>query len=171
MNFKALILNLDYTPVAICTVQRAFLLVFLRKAVLLEANNTFALHTVNETYSMPSVIKLNRYVNIPYKKVVLNRDNIFKRDGFKCQYCGNTKELTLDHLVPKAKGGKTTWNNLITACKTCNSKKGKASIEEAGLLLTMKPYRPSYIMYLKDLSGNHYEEWKPYLDMKNIRVA
>jgi len=171
MKLKALVLNLDYSPITVCTVQRAFLLVYLRKAELVKANNAYDLHTVNETYSMPAVIKLSRYVNVPYKGVVLSRENVFKRDGFKCQYCGTHKELTIDHLVPKAKGGKTSWNNLVTACKKCNSKKGNYSPEEAGLQLTLRPYRPSYIMYLKDLSGFSYEEWKPYLTQKKSRVA
>ena len=108
---------------------------------------------------------------MPYKGVVLSRDNVFKRDGFKCQYCGTEKELTLDHLIPKAKGGKTSWNNLVTACKSCNAKKGNYSLEEAGLELNLRPFRPSYIMYLKDLSGNNYDEWKPFLNYKKSKVA
>ncbi len=171
MKLKALVLNLDYTPMAVCTVERAFLLIYLDKAELIRANSTFEFHTVNKTYSMPAVIKLNRYVNIPYKGVVLSRENVFKRDGFKCQYCGTEKELTLDHLIPKAKGGKTSWNNLVTACKSCNSKKGYSSPEEAGLQLTFKPFRPSYIMHLKDLSGSNYDVWKPFLGQKKSRVA
>ena len=171
MKLKALVLNLDYTPISVCSVQRAFLLVYLSKAELVKANSTYNLHTINDTYSMPAVIKLSRYVNVPYKGVVLTRDNVFKRDGFRCQYCGTEKELTLDHLIPKAKGGKTSWNNLVTACKTCNSKKGNYSLEEAGLQLSLRPFRPSYIMYLKDLSGNNYDEWKPFLNQKKSKVA
>lgn len=170
MKLKALVLNMDYTPITVCTVQRAFLLVYLRKAELVKANNTYSFHTVTSTFSMPAVIKLTRYVNVPYKGVVLSRENVFKRDSFTCQYCGTQKELTLDHLVPKAKGGKSSWNNLVTACKSCNSKKGNYAPEEVGLQLSLRPYRPSYIMYLKDLSGNTYEEWKPYL-YKKSRVA
>ena len=171
MTLKALVLNLDYTPITICTVHRAFLLVYLRKADLVKANNSYSFHTVSNTFSMPSVIKLSRYVNIPYKGLVLTKENVFKRDGFKCQYCGTRKELTIDHLIPKAKGGKTSWNNLVTACKKCNSKKGNYSPEEAGLQLSFLPYRPSYIMHLMDLSGKNYEEWSPYLYQKNSRVA
>ena len=171
MKLKALVLNLDYTPITVCTVQRAFLLVYLQKADLVKANDDYALHTVNDTFSMPSVIKLNRYVTVPYKGVVLTRENVFKRDGFKCQYCGKEKELTLDHIVPKARGGKTSWSNLVAACKSCNSRKGDYSPEEAGMELSFRPYRPSYIMYLKDLSGNNYEQWKPFLNYKKSKVA
>jgi len=171
MNLKALVLNLDYTPISVCTAHRAFLLVFLNKAEIVKANSNFSLHTVSDEFPLPSVIKLGRYVNVPYKGVVLSKENVFKRDGFQCQYCGNQKDLTLDHLVPKAKGGKTSWNNLVTACKKCNSMKGDYSPEEAGLQLTFKPFKPSYIMYLKDLSSRTYEEWKPFLETKKSKVA
>lgn len=171
MKLKALVLNVDYTPISVCSVHRAFLLIYLQKAELVKANSTYAFHTVNNTFSMPAVVKLNRYVNVPYRGVVLSRENVFKRDGFKCQYCGNEKELTLDHLIPKAKGGKTSWNNLVTACKSCNSKKGNYSLEEAGLQLSLIPFRPSFIMHLKDLSGSNFEEWKPFLLQKQSKVA
>jgi 5-methylcytosine-specific restriction endonuclease McrA len=119
---------------------------------------------------MPSVIKLKRYAHVPYKGVILSRENIFRRDSYECQYCGNGKELTLDHVIPKAKGGSTTWSNLVTACKHCNSKKGDFSPEEAGLELKMKPFRPSYVMFIRDFSGYAYDEWLPYLNAKS-RVA
>ncbi len=171
MNIKALVLNIDCTPISVCTVQRAFLLVFLKKAELIKANNTHSLNTVNEKYPMPSVIKLSRYVNVPYKGVVLSKENVFKRDAFQCHYCGSQKELTLDHIIPKARGGKTTWHNLVTACKRCNSMKGDNSVEEAGFQLKYRPGKPSYIMYLKQLSSNAYEDWKPFLNIEKNRVA
>jgi 5-methylcytosine-specific restriction endonuclease McrA len=171
MTVKALVLNLDYTPISVCTVQRAFLLVFLNKAEIVKANNQYSIHTVSQSYPMPSVIKLGRYVNVPYKGVVLSKENVFKRDGFQCQYCGTQKDLTLDHLIPKAKGGKTSWNNLVTACKKCNSLKGDYTPEQAGLQLAFKPYKHSYIMYLKELSSRIYEEWKPFLETKKSKVA
>ena len=112
---------------------------------------------------MPSVIKLRNYVNIPFKGVELSRQNVFKRDGYKCQYCGTNDDLTLDHIYPKAKGGKTTWVNLITACKTCNTRKGDFAPEEIGLSIQNAPFRPSYVMFLREFSGYDYEEWIPYL--------
>jgi 5-methylcytosine-specific restriction endonuclease McrA len=171
MTVKALVLNLDYTPISVCTVQRAFLLVFLNKAEIVKANSQHSIHTISRSYPMPSVIKLGRYVNVPYKGVVLSKENVFKRDGFQCQYCGTQKDLTLDHLIPKAKGGKTSWNNLVTACRKCNSMKGDYTPEQAGLQLNFKPFKPSYIMYLKELSSRIYEEWKPFLETKKSKVA
>ncbi len=174
MNTKTLVLNLDYNPISVCTVQRAFLLVFLQKAELVRENSCEQLHTIDTTFPMPSVIKLKRYVNVPYKGVILTRENIFRRDRYQCQYCGNDKDLTLDHVVPKAKGGKTSWTNLVTACKRCNSKKGDFLPEEVGFKLVMRPFRPSYLMFLRDFSGYEYEEWQPFLNngrQSNTNVA
>ena len=163
MNHRVLVLNLDYSPISICNVQRAFLLLYLEKAQLMSEVQDLFLRTVDKSFPMPAVIKLNKYVNIPYKSVELTRQNIFKRDNFECQYCGTEHNLTLDHVVPSSKGGKSTWNNLITACKTCNAKKGDFSPQEAGLDLNSKPYKPSYIMFIRDFSGFVTEEWIPFL--------
>lgn len=160
---RVLVLNQDFNPISICTVQRAFLLVYFEKAELLTRLNGYALRTVNRSYPMPSVIKLRNYVNIPFKGVELSRQNVFKRDGYKCQYCGTDDDLTLDHIYPKAKGGKTTWVNLITACKTCNTRKGDFTPEEIGLSIRNVPFKPSYVMFLREFSGYAYEEWIPYL--------
>lgn len=163
INRRVLVLNQDLNPISICTIQRAFLLVFLEKADLVSRCNGFSLRSVTRSFPMPSVIKLKNYVHIPYKNVVLTRQNIFKRDGFRCQYCGTSRDLTLDHVVPKAKGGKTTWVNLVTACKTCNARKGDFTPEEMGLTINRQPFKPSYLMFLRDFSGFADEEWIPYL--------
>jgi 5-methylcytosine-specific restriction endonuclease McrA len=163
MNKRVLVLNQDFSPVSICTIQRAFLLVYLEKAYLVSRANGSMIRTVSFAYPMPSVIRLKNYVHIPYRGVVLTRQNIFKRDGFRCQYCGTSGDLTLDHVVPKARGGKTTWANLVTACKSCNARKGDYTPEELGLTIRTRPFRPSYVMFLRDYSGYAYEEWIPYL--------
>ena len=102
---------------------------------------------------------------------MLSRENIFKRDGHKCLYCGSKKDLTLDHVLPKARGGKTTWNNLATACKRCNSKKGDFLPDEVEMSLAIKPFKPSYVMFLREFSGYDYDEWKPFLEIKNFPDA
>ncbi|MEO9964420.1 MAG: HNH endonuclease [Reichenbachiella sp.] len=164
MSGKVLVLNQDYSPLAVCTVQRAFLLVFLDKAELLEADSESKLRTVSRSYPSPAVIKIKQYVNVPYRGVVLTRQNIFKRDHGRCQYCGTDRDLTLDHLVPRSKGGKSTWNNLVTACKSCNAKKGNDSLEQSGFVLKTPPFKPSYIMFLRNNLGSMKKEWIPYLD-------
>lgn len=165
MKRNVLVLNQDYSPFTVCTVQRAFLLVFLSKAELLSDAINQSLRTVTTSYPMPAVIRLHQYIHIPYRGVVLTRQNIFKRDEFKCQYCGSIKDLTLDHVIPRSRGGKSTWKNLITACKFCNAKKGNFTPQEAGMYLSKLPYKPSYIIFLRDFSGMIRDEWKPYLEV------
>jgi 5-methylcytosine-specific restriction endonuclease McrA len=163
INRRVLVLNQDFSPLSICSVQRAFLLVYLEKADLVSKSEDMQLHTISRIFPMPAVIKLKVYVRIPYKGVVLTRQNIFKRDNFQCQYCGTSQDLTLDHVIPKARGGKSTWSNLVTACKPCNTRKGDFMPEEIGFTIRNLPYRPSYIIFLRDYSGYTHREWEPYL--------
>lgn len=168
---RVLVLNQDYSPITVCSVQKAFLLVFLKKAELVTSAANAALRSVSKVYPLPSVVRLAHYVSIPYKGVMLTRQNVFKRDSFQCQYCGTEKNLTLDHVVPRSKGGKSTWANLVTACQRCNARKGDYSPEEAGLKLKVRPFRPSYVMFLRDFSGFSYEEWQPYLANGKMPIA
>lgn len=163
MAKRVLVLNADFTALTICTVPKAFVLVYAKKAELVSENERASLRTVTKSYPMPSVIRLNRYVNIPYKSVVLNRHNIFKRDGGLCAYCGTHKDLTLDHVLPKSRGGKTNWQNLVTACKSCNAKKGNATPEEAAMPLRVLPYKPTFIVFLRDFFSQKEENWIPFL--------
>ena len=167
MNRKVLVLNADFSPISVCTVQRAFLLTYLNKTEMVSPANGYKLRSISQSFPMPAVIRLKKYVNIPYKGVNLTRQNVFKRDAFACQYCGAGKDLTLDHVTPRSKGGRSSWNNLVTACKRCNTKKGDALPQEAGIRLKTKPFRPSYIMFLRDFSGFHCDEWGPFLKVKS----
>ena len=163
MNHRVLVLNQDFSPLMVCSVERAFVLVFLDKSEMVRSSNGHKLRSISHSYPMPSVIRLNRYVNAPYKGVNLTRQNVFKRDNFECQYCGTRRELTLDHVVPSSRGGIHTWTNLVTACKRCNAKKGDCTPEEAGMGLSHKPYKPSYAIFLRDISGIKQEEWDEFL--------
>jgi len=163
---SVLVLNADYTPLSVCTTERAFLLMYLKKAEIISATANKALRSVTQSYPFPSVIKIKQYIHVPYKGVVLTRQNIFKRDNHSCQYCGSNKELTLDHLIPKSKGGKSSWTNLVTACKRCNSHKGDYAPEEVGLKLKSKPIRPSYVMFLRASSKYLNDDWIPFLEHK-----
>jgi len=163
MNQRVLVLNQDYSPLMVCSVERAFVLVFLNKSEMVRSANGHKIHSVTRNFPMPSVIRLNRYVHAPYKGVTLTRQNIFKRDNFQCQYCGTKKDLTLDHVVPSSRGGTHSWTNLVSACKRCNAKKGDYTPEEAGMPLSLKPYKPSYALFLRDISGMKQEEWDDFL--------
>jgi 5-methylcytosine-specific restriction endonuclease McrA len=163
MNAKVLVLNQDYRPISICTIQRAFLLVYLEKAELVDKFSNKTINTVSRSFPMPSVVRLNRYINVPYKGVELTRNNIFKRDNHECQYCGADDDLTLDHVMPRSRGGASSWKNLVTACKKCNAVKGDFTPEEAGMELGTIPFRPSFVLFLREFSGFVSKEWIPYL--------
>ncbi|MBX7241072.1 MAG: HNH endonuclease [Bacteroidia bacterium] len=162
---KVLVLNQDYQAIGICSAERAFVLVYLNKAELLKEHPSLRLRTPTSSYCYPSIIRLRRFISMPYKKVQLTRLNIFRRDNNRCLYCNSHKNLTIDHVVPKAMGGKDSWENLATACQTCNSKKGNRTPEEAEMPLRQIPFRPSFVMFLSNFSGNITEDWKPYLYM------
>jgi 5-methylcytosine-specific restriction endonuclease McrA len=163
MKRLVLVLNQDYSPLTVCSAQRAILLLFLDKAEILSEAVSISLRTVSHVYAMPAVIRIFRYVNLPYRGVALTRNNVFKRDRNECQYCGTYKDLTIDHVVPQSKGGKSSWHNLVTACKRCNARKGDKSPEEAGLRLKKVPIKPSYAIFLKEFSESKYREWEPFL--------
>jgi len=105
------------------------------------------------------------FVRVPYKKIILSRKNIVRRDNHKCQYCGSTVNLTVDHIIPKSRGGEDTWENLVAACVKCNNKKGFRTPEEAKMNLRTKPKKPSHITFIKNFVGNIEDNWKPYLYM------
>lgn len=163
MNHRVLVLNQDYSPISVCSVQRAFLLVYLKKAEMINDVEALALRTVTRVFPMPAVVRLFAYVNIPYRSVELTRQNLFKRDSHSCQYCGVKRDLTIDHVVPRSKGGSSSWKNLVTACKKCNTQKGDFTPKEAGMDLKIKPFKPSYVLFLRDFSGFVMPEWKPYI--------
>ncbi len=167
MNSRVLVLNQDFSPLMVCSVQRAFILVYLNKSEMVRPANGYKLHSVTQSYAMPSVIRLNRYVHAPYKGVNLTRQNIFKRDNSECQYCGTRKDLTLDHVIPSSRGGAHSWLNLATACKRCNAKKGDYTPEEAEMTLKKRPHKPSYAIFLKDYANGSVGEWDDFLDSQN----
>lgn len=163
MYEKVLILNQDYSAIATCSMHKAFVLLYLEKAELLAEDQLNGLRTVNHIYPRPVVIRLYNYVRVPYKGISLTRQNIMRRDRNQCQYCGSTRNLTLDHLLPRCRGGQSTWYNLITACSRCNSLKGDRTPEEVSLKLVRKPYKPSLVSFLRDNIKELDHAWMPYL--------
>ena len=139
-------------------------LIYLGKAQLISDDKRKIIHSVSSCYPWPSIIRLSRYVNVPFKKVVLTRKNILRRDSYRCAYCGRSDlPLTIDHIIPKAKGGGDSWENLICACTLCNNKKGDRTPHEAKMDMLIKPFKPSHIMFIKNVVGKIDENWKPYL--------
>ena len=158
-----LVLNADFQALSVCSVERAAVLVLLREADLVEAHAGRALRAATTSLPWPSVVRLRGYVRVPYRKVLLTRRNLLRRDGHACQYCGATERLTLDHVLPRSRGGPETWENLVAACTRCNNRKGSRTPEEAGMALGRPPFRPSHVMYMRDFLGETEEAWKPYL--------
>jgi 5-methylcytosine-specific restriction endonuclease McrA len=163
LSNKVLVLNADFRAFSICNVYKAFLLIYTDKADAVSSSRSLEIRTIDRVYEVPSVIKLRHYVQMPYRHVMLSRQNVFKRDGYKCGYCGSHKDLTLDHVLPKSRGGRSSWTNLVTACKRCNARKGDFLPEEIGMPLLVKPFKPSFVMFLREYSGLSDEAWNPYL--------
>jgi len=163
MNGHVLVLNLDYRAISVCSVRRAIILVLLQKADLIEQLKDRSVRSASKSFPWPSIIRLKKYAPAPYKRVMLSRQNIIRRDRHTCQYCGSREKLTLDHVHPKSRGGKDTWENLVSACVPCNNRKGDRTPEEAGMTLSGKLYRPSHVMFIRDYVGNMDDTWKPYL--------
>lgn len=158
-----LVLNQDYSALTICSVQRAIILIHLRKADLVEATPGHWIRSPSVQFPWPSIVRLKIYVRMPYRKIMLSRKNILRRDKFRCQYCGSKDSLTVDHVMPKSRGGKDTWKNLVAACTKCNNRKGNRTPEEANMTLHRKPFRPNHVMFIRDYVGNVSDTWKPYL--------
>jgi 5-methylcytosine-specific restriction endonuclease McrA len=161
---RALVLNQNYEPLNVCSVRRAVVLVFRGKAEILEIGEE-PLHGVGEArFDTPSVIRLQHFVRRPMPQPRLTRREIFARDGNHCQYCGRRSELTLDHVVPRHRGGPHTWENLVTACRSCNHRKGGRTPDEASMTLTRRPRRPSsHPAELFALHLQRYQEWTPFI--------
>lgn len=146
---NTLLLNAGFEPLRIVSWQRAFVLVFQDKVEILEE---YAAHvrTVSRQFNIPSVIRLNRWVNLRRANVTIrfSRANLYARDNYRCQYCFRyfpERELTLDHVLPVVRGGKKTWDNILTACIRCNQRKGHRTPEEAGLRPLNRPIAPRWL--------------------------
>src|SRR5215207_10614757 len=147
MESAVLVLNQNYEPLNICNVRRAFVLVDRGKAEVLELGDR-GIRTASRLLPRPSVIKLSYMVKRPRPQVRLSRREIFMRDDYACQYCGSrTRELTLDHVVPKHQGGGHSWDNLVSACRPCNHRKGGKTLEEARMRLQHEPHEPRSDIY------------------------
>jgi len=163
LSQQVLVLNQNYEPLSVCTVRRALVLIFRGKAHAVEILNE-VIRSVYEEFPVPSVVRLERYIHAPRRRVVLSKRNIFRRDNYQCQYCGaKDDKLTIDHVVPRKFGGQATWENLVCACVACNNKKGEHRPEQVELQLRRRPKRPNNVSFIRNFIGVNDHRWKPYL--------
>jgi len=183
LDSSVLVLNRLFVPIHVTTVRRCFALVFAGGArVVDESYATFtfeewsrqpvgpereAVGTVGGAIAVPRVIVLQRYDRMPRRQVRFSRANIFSRDAYTCQYCArkpSRAEMNLDHVIPRAQGGRTTWENVVASCVSCNRRKGGRTPEQAGFELRRKPSRPRWTPLLTMSPGSaRYQEWRPFL--------
>ncbi|HZO90294.1 MAG TPA: HNH endonuclease [Chthonomonadaceae bacterium] len=167
MNQEVLVLNADYEPLNVCNLRRAIVLVYLGKADVLHAEGEMETVYQDGRYVIPSVVKLRNHIKRPLPELKLSRRTIFARDNYTCQYCGSTtKDLTIDHVIPRVHGGKSAWENLVCCCRKCNMKKSDKLAHQVGMKLIRTPRRPRYVPYIsltKYLMGRKNEIWRNYL--------
>jgi 5-methylcytosine-specific restriction endonuclease McrA len=163
LNLPVLLLNQNYEPLNICNVRRAMVLLDRGKAEPL-ANGRGELHTATRAIPVPSVIRLAYMVRRPLTlRRRLSRREVFARDGYTCQYCGKeTRELTLDHVVPRHRGGSHSWENVVAACIPCNHRKAGLTLQEAGMRLRREPQPPRPNPYAILHNRPILEEWRPF---------
>ncbi len=149
---------------SVVNVKKAIVLLYLGKAELIEAHDGKAVRSVSMSMPFPSIVRLSVFVRVPFKKIILSRKNILRRDGHRCQFCGRGDvPLTVDHVMPISRGGEDTWENLAAACVECNNRKGDRTPEEAMMPLRHKPMRPNHVTFIRHFVGTLDERWKPYL--------
>jgi len=169
INLPVLVLNQTYEPLNICRVRRAIVLIYQSKAEMLE-NGSGMIHTTGRSYPVPSVIRLASMIKRPQRlERKLTRLEIFKRDNFTCQYCGKqTRNLTLDHVIPRFRDGQHTWENVVSACVPCNRRKAGRTPAEAGMKLRQKPTRPraASLFYIPSHFPQVLSEWQKYLPQR-----
>jgi 5-methylcytosine-specific restriction endonuclease McrA len=164
MQVQVLVLNANFEPINVCNTRRAIGLILSGKAALV-ANGRGYIHTISENYPRPSVIRLENMVHRARPRIKLSRREVFRRDGFTCQYCGKrAADLTIDHVLPRHLGGLHVWTNVVTACATCNHKKGGRRLDEAHMVLPHLPKEPPsspHYIFGRHLADNN--EWEPYI--------
>lgn len=161
MAERTLVLNVTHVPLTVVSAERGLTLL-LKSRVDLVASNGRIIRSEKEEFHVPSVVVTRSFIHVPYSTTApsVSRKAIFARDQGKCQYCGGAAE-NLDHVIPRTKGGRHTWDNLVAACKRCNSRKADKSLSASGLKLIREPYEPKGSKFF--VFGHPEAEWEPYL--------
>jgi len=163
VNSSVLVLNQNYEPLNICQARRAVVLMLRGKAEVLESDSR-EIRSPSFSIHLPSVIRLVYLVKRPQPQRRLTRREILIRDRHTCQYCGKeTRELTLDHVIPRHLGGKHDWDNVVSACKACNHRKAGRSPKDAGMKLIRHPSEPPPVRYYIVYPVQAHPEWEKYL--------
>jgi 5-methylcytosine-specific restriction endonuclease McrA len=162
---KVLVLNATYEPISFVTLKRAVILLLKEKAEVIEELVERRLRAERSSFPYPLVIRLVTYVPVPrFFNLPLSRRSLLSRDNYTCQYCGSTEHpLTIDHVIPRSRGGKTEWTNVVAACVSCNRRKGNKMPADARMIPRTKPVKPGYIavVLLGQAKGN--ETWQRYI--------
>jgi 5-methylcytosine-specific restriction endonuclease McrA len=164
-NISVLKLDSSFKPIEIISWEEAFLLTWLNKAWAAEYSDHWV-HSAKETFQIPSVIVLFKYIEEKFFTLPCTRKNIMIRDENHCQYCRQRfreTDLTIDHVIPRSKGGKTIWTNVVMACKPCNQQKKDLLLENSSLTLMRRPQKPSYRSIIKKRIKTSNVKWKEYL--------
>jgi 5-methylcytosine-specific restriction endonuclease McrA len=162
---RVLVLNASYEPINVCTVRRAAVLLLKNRAEILE-EGAWALHAESFTLARPVVIRLLTYVRIPRDahRRKITRRAVFARDRWTCQYCGHERgNLTVDHVIPRSKGGGSTWENIVTCCAPCNRRKGNRLPKQASMVPVRKPRAPSSTVFIHVATPTIPPAWERYL--------
>ncbi|MFY9265688.1 MAG: HNH endonuclease [Solirubrobacterales bacterium] len=164
LSGRVLVLNASFEPINVCTVRRAIVLILKEKAEVIDETD-FELHAEKLSMTRPSVIRLTTYVRIPYQSFrrKITRRAVFARDRWECQYCGKRGSLTVDHIVPRSKGGDTSWENVVACCPGCNRRKGDRSIRQSGMKLRAHPRAPHATIFIHVASPTIPSAWQPYV--------
>lgn len=170
MKKKVLLLSSSFLPIKTIGWERAFYLLCLEKAEAISYYDDWSVKTISKDYSVPSILRLTSDIKIRATKIKFSRKNIYRRDKNVCMYCGIKHpdgDLTLDHVIPRSLGGKTTWTNIVSCCLKCNTKKANKTPQQANMKLLSKPIYPemkhgSIIRYYID-ENQIPKEWIPYL--------
>jgi 5-methylcytosine-specific restriction endonuclease McrA len=159
-----LVLNATYEPINVCTVRRAVVLLLKDKAEVIE-HGEHELHSATSSLTRPFVIRLVSYVRIPRDthRRKITRRAVFARDRWTCQYCGSRSNLTVDHVVPRSKGGPSSWENIVASCAPCNRRKGNALLRQVGMQLLRPPRTPSPDVFIHVASPTIPAAWRQYL--------
>lgn len=161
---RALVLNASYEPLSVVSARRAVVLLWAEKADMLAATG-LRMHSERLNMDIPSVVRLRQYVRVPFqRRAALNRRSIFARDGGRCQYCSAPAE-SIDHVLPRAKGGQHVWENVVAACRRCNTVKGDRLLAETDLVLATVPRAPVGHGWVAMSVGAVPDTWTPYLEL------